>query len=101
MKKTMLVAMLLAIVSVPAWGHAETDGTIGMVRNAAGSATVLRGGNVLPATTGTRLHVGDTLGTSSISAHIINSSIILILECEVILLFFNCRFVSEIGFFFS
>jgi len=63
MKKTMLVAMLLAIVSVPAWGRAETDGTIGMVRNAAGSATVLRGGNVLPATTGTRLHVGDTLAT--------------------------------------
>jgi len=63
MKKTMLVAMLLAIVSVPAWGRAETDGTIGMVRNAAGSATVLRGGNVLPASTGTRLHVGDTLAT--------------------------------------
>ena len=63
MKKTLLVAMLLAIVSVPAWGRAETDGTIGMVRNAAGPATVLRGGNVLPATTGTRLHVGDTLTT--------------------------------------
>ncbi len=63
MKKTMLVAMLLAIVSVPAWGHAEMDGTIGMIRNSAGSATVLRRGNVLPATTGTRLHVGDTLAT--------------------------------------
>jgi len=63
MKKTMLAAMLLAIVSVPAWGQADTDGTIGMVRNAAGTATVLRGGNVLPATTGTRLLVGDTLAT--------------------------------------
>ena len=63
MKNTLFVAILLAIVSVPAWGHAEADGTIGMVRNSAGSTTVLRGGNVLPATTGTRLHVGDTLGT--------------------------------------
>ena len=50
---------------------------------------------------GKEFHVGDTLGTSSISAHIVNSSIILILECEVILFFFNCRFVPEIGFFFS
>src|SRR5659263_620172 len=44
-------------------GHADTDGTIGVVRNSAGSATVTRGGNVLPATTGTRLHTGDILGT--------------------------------------
>ena len=63
MKKTLLVAMLLAFVSVPALGHADTDGTIGMVRNAAGQATLLRGGNILPATTGTRLRVGDTLAT--------------------------------------
>ena len=63
MKNILFVAILLAIVSVPTWGHAETDGTIGVVRNSAGSATVLRGGNVLPATAGTRLHVGDTLGT--------------------------------------
>jgi len=63
MKNILFVAILLSIVSVPTWGHAETDGTIGVVRNAAGSATVLRGGTVLPATAGTRLHVGDTLGT--------------------------------------
>jgi hypothetical protein len=57
------IAILLAVLSVPTWGHADTDGTIGVVRNSAGSATVTRGGNVLPATTGTRLHAGDTLGT--------------------------------------
>ena len=63
MRHTLFVAILLAAVSVPTWGHADADGTIGVVRNFAGSATVTRGGNVLPATTGTRLHVGDTLGT--------------------------------------
>ena len=63
MRRTLFVAILLTVVSVPTWGHAGTDGTIGVVRNSAGSATVTRGGNILPATTGTRLHVGDTLGT--------------------------------------
>jgi hypothetical protein len=63
MKHILFVAILLAIVSVPTWGYADTDGIIGVVHNAAGSATVTRGGNVLPATTGTRLHTGDTLGT--------------------------------------
>jgi len=63
MRNILFVAMLLAVVSVPTWGHTDTHGTIGVVRNSAGSATVTRGGNVLPATTGTRLHAGDTLGT--------------------------------------
>jgi len=63
MRYTLFVAILLAVVSVPTWGHADADGTIGVVRNFAGSATVTRGGSVLPATTGTRLHAGDTLGT--------------------------------------
>jgi len=63
MRQTLFVAILLATVSVSTWGHADTDGTIGVVRNFSGSATVTRGWNVLPATTGTRLHVGDTLGT--------------------------------------
>jgi hypothetical protein len=63
MKHILFVAILLAIVSVPIWGHADADGNIGVVRNSAGSATVLRGGIALPATAGTRLHVGDTLGT--------------------------------------
>ena len=63
MRHILFVAILLAAVSAPTWGHADTDGTIGVVRNAAGSTTVTRGGNVLPATTGTKLHAGDTLGT--------------------------------------
>lgn len=65
MRHILFVAILLAAVSLPTSGHADTDGTIGVVRNSAGSATLTRGGNVLPATTGTRLHTGDTLGTGS------------------------------------
>ena len=61
MRRTLFIAILLAAVSVPTPGHA--DGTIGVVRSSSGSTTVTRGGNVLPATTGTRLNVGDTLGT--------------------------------------
>ena len=63
MRHILFVAILLAAISVPTWGHADTDGIIGVVRICAGSATVTRAGNVLPATTGTRLHAGDTLGT--------------------------------------
>lgn len=63
MRHTMCVAILLAAVSMPVLGHADADGTIGVVRNSAGSATVTRGGNDLPASTGTRLHTGDTLAT--------------------------------------
>jgi hypothetical protein len=63
MRHILFAAILLAVIAVPTWGHADPDGTIGVVRNAAGSATVTRGGNVLPATTGTRLQIGDTLGT--------------------------------------
>ena len=63
MRHILIVAILLAAISMPTPGHAATDGTIGVVRNSAGSATVTRGGNVHPATAGTRLHTGDTLGT--------------------------------------
>ncbi len=63
MRHIRFVAFLLAAILMPAWGHADTDGTIGVVRNSTGSATVTRGENVLPAATGTRLHTGDTLGT--------------------------------------
>ena len=65
MRHILFVAILLASVSVPTWGHADADGTIGVVHNSAGSATVIRGGNALPAMAGTRLHTGDTLGTGS------------------------------------
>jgi len=63
MKHILCVAMILAAVSIPMRGHAGDDGTIGVVRNSVGSATVSRGGNVLPASTGTRLHAGDALAT--------------------------------------
>ncbi|MHB1013241.1 MAG: FecR domain-containing protein [Desulfobacteria bacterium] len=63
MRQSLFVAILLTAVSVSTWTHADTDGTIGVVHNSAGSATVTRGGNVLPAAAGIRLHVGDTLGT--------------------------------------
>lgn len=63
MRRILFVAILLTAILVPTRGRADTDGTIGVVRNSAGSATVTRGENVLPATTGTRLHTGDTLGT--------------------------------------
>ena len=65
MRHILFVSILLAAVSFPTWGHTGTDGYIGVVQNAAGSTTVTRGGNVLPATAGTRLRNGDTLGTGS------------------------------------
>jgi len=63
MRRILFFAILLAAVSAPTWGHADPDGVIGVVRNSSGSATVTRGGDVLPATTRTRLRVGDILGT--------------------------------------
>jgi hypothetical protein len=63
MRHILFVAILLAAVSMPTWSHADIDGTIGVVHNTAGSATVTRGGYALPATAGTKLHAGDTLGT--------------------------------------
>src|SRR5659263_200137 len=69
MKHILFVAILLAAVSVPVWGHADTDGIIGVVRNVAGSATVTRGGNVLPATTGTLslIHISEPTRLGMIS----------------------------------
>ena len=63
MRHILFVPILLVVVLAPTWGHADLGGTIGVVRNSTGSATVTRGENVLPATAGTRLHTGDTLGT--------------------------------------
>jgi hypothetical protein len=65
MRHALFVAILLVTFFVPTLGHAAADGTIGVVRTSAGSATVTRGGVVLPATTGTRIHAGDTLSTGS------------------------------------
>jgi hypothetical protein len=63
MRHILFVAILLAVVLAPAGGHAGPDGTIGVVRNSTGSATITRGENVLPATAGTRVRTGDTLST--------------------------------------
>jgi hypothetical protein len=63
MRHILFSAILLAAALVPTQGHAAPDGAIGVVRNATVPATVTRGGNVLPATAGTRLYTGDTLGT--------------------------------------
>jgi hypothetical protein len=63
MRYPLFAAFLLVTFSLPALGHAAADGTIGVVRTTAGSATVTRGADVLPATTGTRIHAGDTLST--------------------------------------
>ena len=63
MRHILFVAILLAVVLAPTGGHAGPDGTIGVVRNSTGSATITRGENVLPATAGTRLRTGDTLST--------------------------------------
>lgn len=63
MRHILFIAILLAVVLAPTRGHADLEGTIGVVRNSTGSATITRGENVLPATAGTRLHTGDTLGT--------------------------------------
>jgi len=63
MRHILFVAILLAAFLTPTRGHADLGGTIEVVHNSTGSATVIRGGNVLPALAGTRLHTGDTLAT--------------------------------------
>ncbi len=63
MRYPLFAAFLLVTFSLPALSHAAADGTIGVVRTTAGSATVTRGADVLPATMGTRIHAGDTLST--------------------------------------
>jgi hypothetical protein len=64
MKSMMFVTVLLVLLSAPASGFAAAaQETIGVVRNSAGAATVHRGGQVLPAAVGMKLHEGDALGT--------------------------------------
>src|SRR3989304_2723398 len=62
MRYPLYVAILLVTFSLTTLGHAAADGTIGVVRTSAGSATRPRGADVLPAATGTRIPAGDTLG---------------------------------------
>jgi hypothetical protein len=64
MRRTMLVAILLAALPAAAWSlPAAEDATIGVIRNSAGTASVLRGDQVIPASVGLKLHTGDTLST--------------------------------------
>jgi len=66
MRATRNVVILLAAMSVLAQGvPAAALDTIGTVRSSAGTAAVTRGGQVLPATAGTKLIAGDALTTGS------------------------------------
>lgn len=66
MRATRHVVILLAAMSVLAQGiPAAALETIGTVRSSSGTATVTRGGHVLPASAGTKLLAGDTLTTGS------------------------------------
>lgn len=58
-----VVALLIGFTLQPAVVSAAVPGTIGIVRNSAGAATIARGGEVLPATVGAMLLPGDTLVT--------------------------------------
>jgi len=64
MRRTILVAILLAALPAIAWSlPAADDATIGVVRNATGAASILRGDQIIPATVGVKLHAGDTVST--------------------------------------
>ena len=66
MKHKLSIAILLVTISVLTTGlSAAAQETIGIVRTSEGKATVTRGGKVIPAEEGTKLLVGDTLGTGS------------------------------------
>lgn len=57
------VVFLLATLSLPAWGAPASQEMVGVVRSSGASATIARGGQILPATAGTKLLAGDTLAT--------------------------------------
>ena len=63
MRALFAVALLIGFTLQPAAGSAAVPGTIGIVRNSEGAATIARGGEVLPATVGAMLLPGDTLVT--------------------------------------
>lgn len=64
MRRTLVVAILLVTLPALVWGSsAAAQETIGVVRNSSGTATVTRGGQVLPVTAGTKLLVEDILDT--------------------------------------
>lgn len=63
-KRFVVVLLVLGSVLTPGLSAAAQE-TIGMVRNSAGTATVTRGGQILPAAAGTKLEAGDILNTGS------------------------------------
>ena len=64
MKRTLFAATLLMAFPLPGAAlSAHVPETAGIVRNSAGAATIERGGELLTAAVGTRLHPGDTLVT--------------------------------------
>jgi hypothetical protein len=60
----LIITVLLAALPALAWSApAAEDPTIGIVRNAAGQATISRGERTFPAVVGSKLHAGDALST--------------------------------------
>ncbi|MGE5247772.1 MAG: FecR domain-containing protein, partial [Verrucomicrobiota bacterium] len=66
MRRILLVAILWTALPALAWClPAPEDGTIGVIRNCAGSANIVRGNEVIPAAEGLKLRTGDTLTTGA------------------------------------
>jgi hypothetical protein len=66
MKQTWLSGIVFVMFAALATTHsAAAQDTIGIVRNSTGHATVSRGGQVFPASVGTKLLVDDTLITGT------------------------------------
>ncbi len=63
MKRTLVAAILLAVLALPSTALPAATETIGVVRSSVGAASVVRTGQVLPAARGTKLCVGDVLET--------------------------------------
>ncbi len=66
MRPTKSIVILLLILSALAWPvPAATQESIGIVRTSSGTATINRGGQILPAAVGAKLLAADTLTTGS------------------------------------
>jgi hypothetical protein len=66
MRPTNSIVILLLILSALAWPlPAAAQESIGIVRTSSGTATINRGGQILPAAAGTKLLAADTLTTGS------------------------------------
>ncbi len=66
MRPTKSIVILLLILSALAWPvPAAAQESIGIVRTSSGTATINRGGQILPAAVGAKLLAADTLTTGS------------------------------------